>query len=81
MTPATGIANAYDAMHLTALALAKAGSTDGKAVRDAFYAIDSYEGLIKHYKKPFSPENHDALGPEDYTFTHFVKGEIIPLDR
>ncbi len=81
VTPATGIANAYDAMHLTALALAKAGSTDGKAVRDAFYDIDSYEGLIKHYKKPFSPENHDALGPEDYTFTHFVKGEIIPLDR
>ena len=29
VTPAVGIANAYDAMHLTALAIAKAGSTDG----------------------------------------------------
>ena len=29
ITPAVGIANAYDAMHLIALAIAKAGSTDG----------------------------------------------------
>ena len=29
VTPAVGIANAYDAMHLTALAIAKAGSTEG----------------------------------------------------
>lgn len=81
VTPAVGIANAYDAMHLSALAIAKAGSTDGKAVRDAFYAIDKYDGLIKTYEKPFSPENHDALSAKDYVFTHFVKGEIIPLER
>jgi branched-chain amino acid transport system substrate-binding protein len=30
VTPAVGIANAYDAMHLTALAIAKAGSTDAR---------------------------------------------------
>jgi branched-chain amino acid transport system substrate-binding protein len=30
VTPAVGIANAYDAMHLTALAIAKAGSTEGR---------------------------------------------------
>lgn len=78
--PATGIANAYDAMHLVALALQKAGSTDGTAVRDAFYEIGPYEGLIKTYDKPFSPENHDALNAKDYVFTHFVKGEIIPLN-
>ena len=38
VTPAVGIANAYDAMHLTALAIAKAGSTDGAKIREAFYA-------------------------------------------
>ena len=32
ITPAVGIANAYDAMHLSALAIEKAGSTDGTAV-------------------------------------------------
>ncbi len=81
VTPAVGIANAYDALHLTALAIAKAGKLDGPAVRQGFYAIDSYEGLIKTYKKPFSPSNHDALGPADYIFTNFVNGEILPLSN
>ncbi len=79
ITPAVGIANAYDAMHLSALAIEKAGSTDGTAVRDGFYAIDSYAGLIKDYSKPFTPEQHDALGPQDYVFTHFVDGSIVPV--
>ena len=80
VTPAVGIANAYDAMHLTALAIAKAGSTEGPKVRQGFYDIDSYDGLIKTYKKPFTPQQHDALGPDDYLFTYFNKdGEILPL--
>src|SRR5499426_4416048 len=45
VTPAVGIANAYDAMHLTALAIAKAQSLEGAKVREAFYAIDNYDGL------------------------------------
>ena len=79
VTPAVGIANAYDAMHLTALAVAKASSTDGAKVRDSFYAIDHYDGLIKTYDKPFTEQNHDALTSNDYLFTHFVEGEIVPL--
>ncbi len=79
VTPAVGIANAYDAMHLTAMAVAKAGSTDGTQIRDAFLAIDHYDGLIKSYDKPFTEANHDALSSGDYLFTHFVEGEIVPL--
>src|SRR5262245_38514498 len=79
VTPAVGIANAYDAMHLTALAIAKAGSTEGPKVRQAFYAIDKYDGLIKTYAKPFTPTNHDALSSDDYLFTYFKEGEILPL--
>src|SRR5262247_58627 len=79
VTPAVGIANAYDAAHLTALAIANAGSTEGPKVRQGFYQIGSYDGLIKNYSKPFTPENHDALGPNDYIFTYFREGEIIPL--
>ncbi len=71
VTPAVGIANAYDGMHLLALAIAKAGTTDGPALRKAFYEIGTYEGLIKTYSKPFTPENQDALGKDDYMFTHF----------
>jgi branched-chain amino acid transport system substrate-binding protein len=79
VTPAVGIANAYDAMHLLALAITKAGSTEGAKIRTGFYAIDEYDGLIKHYGKPFSPENHDALSASDYIFTYFKGDEILPL--
>ena len=79
VTPAVGIANAYDGMHLMVLAIAQAGSADGAKVRDAFYALPKYEGLIKTYDKPFSPTNHDALTSDDYLFTYFKEGEILPL--
>jgi branched-chain amino acid transport system substrate-binding protein len=79
VTPAVGIANAYDALHLAAQAIEKAGNTNGPAVRDGFYAISDYDGLIKHYKQPFSATKHDALGPDDYIFTHFVNDQIVPL--
>jgi branched-chain amino acid transport system substrate-binding protein len=81
VTPAVGIANAYDAMHLTALAIAKAGSDDGAKIREGFYAIEGYDGLIKSYKKPFTPQNQDALDSSDYIFTRFVAGEILPLTQ
>jgi branched-chain amino acid transport system substrate-binding protein len=80
VTPAVGIANAYDAMHLLALAITKAGTTDGPALRKAFYEIGTYEGLIKTYAKPFSPENQDALSKDDYMFTHFKGAEIVPVN-
>ena len=79
VTPAVGIANSYDAMHLMALAIKKAGSTEGPKIRDALYGIENYEGLIKTYNKPFSPTNHDALSSEDYIFTYFKGDEILPL--
>ena len=79
VTPAVGIANAYDAMHLAALAMAKAGSTSGPAMRTAFYDIGPYAGLIKTYTKPFTPESHDALSKDDYIFTRFKGPEIVPL--
>lgn len=79
VTPAVGIANAYDAMHLTALAIEKAGSTKGKAIRDGYYAIDEYKGLIKTFKKPFSKDQHDAIEADDYLFTHFVDNQIVPV--
>jgi branched-chain amino acid transport system substrate-binding protein len=79
VTPAVGIANAYDAMHLTAMAIANAGSTDGPKIREGFYAIDTYAGLIKTYTKPFTPQNQDALSSSDYIFTYFNGDEILPL--
>jgi branched-chain amino acid transport system substrate-binding protein len=80
VTPAVGVANAYDAMHLTALAIDKAGTTNGDAIRQGFYKIEKYDGLIKSYVKPFTPGNHDAINENDYVWTRFIGNEILPVE-
>jgi branched-chain amino acid transport system substrate-binding protein len=79
VTPAVGVANAYDAMHLVALAIKNAGSTEGPKIREGFYAIGAYDGLIKKYAKPFSPEVHDAINENDYVWTQFIDHKILPV--
>ncbi|MFK7962545.1 MAG: ABC transporter substrate-binding protein [Burkholderiaceae bacterium] len=79
ITPAVGVANAYDGMHLTALAIEAAGSTDGPAIREGYYKIEQHEGLIKTYNKPFTPEVHDAVGPDDYVWAQFIENKIVPV--
>lgn len=79
VTPAVGVANAYDAMHLVALAIKNAGSTDGEKVRAGFYKIEKYDGLIKTYVKPFSAGNHDAVNENDYVWTQFIDNQILPV--
>jgi branched-chain amino acid transport system substrate-binding protein len=79
VTPAVGVANAYDAMMLVAMAIQKAGSTNSDAIREGFYKIDSYDGLIKKYSKPFTPEVHDAINENDYVWTQFINNQILPV--
>jgi branched-chain amino acid transport system substrate-binding protein len=79
ITPAVGVANAYDAMHLTALAIQAAGSTDGDAIRQGFYKVDTFAGLIKTYSKPFSPTVHDAVTADDYVWAQFIDNRIVPV--
>ncbi|GJE82668.1 ABC-type branched-subunit amino acid transport system substrate-binding protein [Methylorubrum thiocyanatum] len=81
VTPAVGIANAYDATHLIALAIQAAGATEGPKLRDGFYKIPAYAGLIKTYEAPFAPDRHDALKPDDYIFASFRNGEIVAVSK
>ena len=75
-----GTANAYDGLHLVALAIEQAGSTDGPRVRDALESLKSeYKGLIKSYKRPFTAEQHDALTDEDYVMVAWKGGKIVPV--
>jgi branched-chain amino acid transport system substrate-binding protein len=75
-----GTANAYDGLHLVALAIEQAGTTDGSKVRDALESLKSeYKGLIKPYKRPFSAEQHDALTDEDYVMVVWKGGKIVPV--
>jgi branched-chain amino acid transport system substrate-binding protein len=76
-----GTANAYDGMHLVALAIEQAGSLDGPIVRDALESLKGeYKGLIKTYKQPFSAEQHDALTDQDYVMVVWKAGKIVPVD-
>jgi branched-chain amino acid transport system substrate-binding protein len=75
-----GTANAYDAIHLLALAIEQAGSTDGDAIRQALENLGTYEGLIKTYAPPFTEDNHDALGPDDYVMVHYEGDKIVPVE-
>ncbi len=79
VTPPVGVANAYDALHLTALAIAKAGSVEGAKIREGFYGIGSYQGLIKRYETPFTATNHDALNENDYVMVRYVGEQIEPV--
>jgi branched-chain amino acid transport system substrate-binding protein len=75
-----GTANAYDAMHLVAMAIEQAKSTDGDAIRTALEDLKgSYQGLIKTYSKPFAADNHDALGPGDYIMVHYEGDNVVPV--
>ncbi len=75
-----GTANAYDGMHLIALAVAQAGSADGAKVRDALESLQApYAGLIKTYKPPFTADQHDALTDDDYIMVVWKGGKIVPV--
>jgi len=71
-----GVAHAYDLMHLLARAIDKAGSTDRARVRSAMEQLGPYDGLIRHYARPFTPTRHDALTPEQIFFARY-----LPDDR
>ena len=79
ITPPVGVANAYDAMMLLAMAVNAAGGTDGDTVRQSLESLGRYEGLIKTYDHPFSHTEHDALGPKDYIIVRYVGDKIEPV--
>ncbi len=74
-----GTAHAYDLTHMLYRAMLKAGSTQMSKVRDALETLDEYQGLVKQYKPPFTPTDHDALGKEDFILTRYKNGYLVPL--
>jgi branched-chain amino acid transport system substrate-binding protein len=75
-----GVAHAYDLMHLLAKAIDAAGSTDRVAIRDALEQLGPHDGLVRRYERPFSPERHDALGPEDVFMARYTSDDrIVPI--
>ena len=80
VTAPVGVANAYDGMHLVALAIEQAQAAEGPKIRDALENLGAeYRGLIKTYRRPFSPEQHDALTDDDYIMVVWKGGQIVPV--
>jgi branched-chain amino acid transport system substrate-binding protein len=77
---AGGLAAAYDLTHLVARAVQKAGSTDRRAVRKALEELREYDGAVKRLPRPFTPDRHEALGPEDLFMARFTaEGALVRI--
>lgn len=75
----TGTAHAYDMLHLLALAIRLAGTTDREVVRDALERLPPHRGLIKHYRPAFTRDRHEALGSEELLMARYrADGVLVP---
>ncbi|GAB7028328.1 ABC transporter substrate-binding protein [Geotalea toluenoxydans] len=74
-----GTAHAYDLVRILALAIDKAGTIDRAKVRNAMEKINSYSGLVKTYRPPFTPQRHEGLNASDYHLAIYDRdGTIMP---
>jgi branched-chain amino acid transport system substrate-binding protein len=74
-----GAAHAYDLTHILARAIDQAGSTDRKAVRSALEHLPAYRGLVRNYAPPFTPQRHEALGPQELLMARYrADGVLVP---
>jgi branched-chain amino acid transport system substrate-binding protein len=77
-----GVAHAYDLTHLVAKAIQKAGSIERAKVRAALEQLGPHDGLVRRYAKPFTPERHDALSPEQVFMARYTPDDqLIPINR
>lgn len=76
-----GFAHAYDFTHLLARAIEAAGSGERKAVRDALERIDGHAGLLRHYRRPFAPGDHEALDPSQLFMARFARDGSLRPDQ
>ncbi|HEY2065906.1 MAG TPA: ABC transporter substrate-binding protein [Gemmatimonadaceae bacterium] len=62
---AVSAAQGYDSMHLLAMAMAQAGTTDGPKVKAALENLTTpYSGAIATFTKPYTPTDHEAIHQE-----------------
>lgn len=76
-----GIAHAYDLTHILARAIDLAGTIERPAVRDALEQVRDYDGLIKFFERPFTPERHEALGADELLMARYTRdGVLVPIE-
>lgn len=76
----SGAANTYDAVYILAAAIRAAGAFDWKKVREAMYTVN-LDGIVQRYAPAFTPDRHNAILPENYRWTAWHNGNILPLEQ
>ncbi|MGI9417767.1 MAG: ABC transporter substrate-binding protein [Geminicoccaceae bacterium] len=78
----SGVANAYDAVHIIAKAIEKAGGFDRAKVYDALFEV-KHDGLVTKYSPAFerTEERHDAILPDAYKLTAWFDGKLLPIEQ
>ena len=76
-----GAAHAYDTVHLLAKAIDTAKTTSPEKIQDALEKLPAFQGAVKHYTQPFTPQRHDALDKSQVLFVKLTtSGQLIPQD-
>ncbi len=77
MAPA--VAQAYDAVHLLAIALRQAGSTDGPKLKAALERLKgTYQGATGAYFLPWRPDDHEAVTRGTVVWGSVKNGKVVP---
>jgi branched-chain amino acid transport system substrate-binding protein len=76
----SGAANTYDAIHILAEAIKAAGAFDRAKVREAMYKV-KFDGIVQKYDPAFTPDRHNAILPENYRWTAWHNGQILPIEQ
>jgi branched-chain amino acid transport system substrate-binding protein len=56
-----GFAHGYDATYMLARAIVRAGRFDRASVRTSLERLGAYDGLVRAWRRPFTPESHEAF--------------------
>lgn len=66
---------------MLARAIKQAGVLDRGRVRDEMEKLGPFEGVVKHYDRPFTEERHEALSKRDLFFSRYKPGVgLTPVD-
>lgn len=73
-------AQGYDTIYVLAAAIRQAGSSEGWAIRQALDDLqEPVAGVVKTYRQPFNPVDHEAIKPADVVFGVVREGRVALL--
>ena len=76
---AVSAAQGYDSMHLLAMAITQAGSTDGAKIKAALENLTTpYDGAIATFSKPYSATDHEAIHKNEVLMGVVQGGKVVP---